>query len=1148
MSTFTMFNGPEQQCGAQATYQKLKEFHNALEAIDKKIATIETELKGLKEKDFETTGNITGAIGRFKELAAGNAALKGLSVDGKITAKEQEIQGKFTGKDIDVENIDAGSIINFNKHAVHGAICGHAYVLARTKKLEQGPHFVQKPAIVFASSPQDPRIQLLVEFTTKALSVVYTKKVAGDTTIFKDFTDNDGFVWPGLGLSLHEFDGFVYLVAHGFRSDGTMGATFLGSSQFYISCINCEPVTLSGIMPSLTTGNRLTMVPLKYDAGFAATNASFTDLSVTKFFVDDITAKDLKVTGSTSLQDVAIKKSLSVRENATFDKVFAQNIDVEQDAIVRGKTKLDAVATENLLVEKTITAETIQDKDGHTIINSVGDITTVGDNKEKLLLQAKHRPEISDGGIIQRLAYLSDLVNSILYLGKVTLYSETLQDIKEFFTNSSGTKMYHIKDGDTQLVISNKEATVAKLYVFSGTAWVLQKDIPADTNGRAYQWHADFVKEVQDAYFHEAEIVWAPSAVTDEKVSIINLPLEDYYNIEQIEKIKSVLLGLATTQTDWLNRQRVVVRDGIQYDNPAYLLNRPVTGISLLDGGNWDNGYPHPQFVVLGGNFDELETNTKHIIDADNEYQNCIIRVMYGQKASLPQAREETKNTLKWCEDTAELFLDCFELQDDASLQMHLNKGNFLLRSKKELQFVASLLWEPDNANASAVLNKLVSLRNTEFPVNEEATKTNTINYSGIRADNGQLYPFAFELKGSDRVRFKKTTRTDKHDNISDSNIDYYKRDNDIIVDIVVDDIIAYLKDNDKRITQIEDLDVRWKPDTSDASEIKDIAEYRGQKFEIAEDAAKTNKCKVSGTRIKNGTSIVEEFEYPITAGKRLRIDKTTGDDPEIIVDVVLDDLLKHADMLAKRTRAVEDLDVQYKAGTEDAVEIDDGLGNIAADSDKTNVCKVAGTHINNDSGEVEQFEYNIICDKRIRISKNDNSINISLVYSDIIDAIKANKAAIDNEKQERIAKDTELQAAIDAEKQSREVSIPNSSFTIFKTVANVLLSANVKAFRFGKTMQLYIVITKKPDTAVNQVVLEHIPLEFYPFSNNYQFDYDFDGVIYAGGLLVGNCSVVDNGGKLLVMGTVSINNNAAYNLAKSESKLYIKITYLVRD
>ena len=139
------------------------------------------------------------------------------------------------------------------------------------------------------------------------------------------------------------------------------------------------------------------------------------------------------------------------------------------------------------------------------------------------------------------------------------------------------------------------------------------------------------------------------------------------------------------------------------------------------------------------------------------------------------------------------------------------------------------------------------------------------------------------------------------------------------------------------------------------------------------------------------------------------------------------------------------------------------------------------------------------------------------------------------------------MQNAIDTEKQAREVSIPNNSFTIFSTVADVLLSANVKAFRFGKLMQLYIVITKKPNTAVTHVILENIPPEFYPFSNSYQFDYDFDGTIYAGRMLVGNCSVINNGGHLLVTGTIN-DNNEVFNIAKSESRLYIKVTYLVRD
>ena len=636
----------------------------------------------------------------------------------------------------------------------------------------------------------------------------------------------------------------------------------------------------------------------------------------------------------------------------------------------------------------------------------------VGHQDYNLTLHSQTRPNVNEYGALHKVAYLSDLVNSILYQGGATYYVEDVSKLPAVGTDlpisADLSKVRKVVNGDTAVVIAPTEDKVAAYYKLEKDSWIEYGKLE-HTAHYAYQWNIDYVKEGTDTYWHEASVIWAPSSEQAIKVSIINLPLEDYYNIAQIEEIKKTLILLATTQTNWLDRRRVIIRDGVMYDNPAYLINKPVTGVSLLDGGNWDNGYPHPQFVVYGGNFDDLEVSAKHILDADNEYQNCIIRVMHGNKASLPDAREETKNTLKWCDDTGELFLDCFELQNDKTLQTSLTGGNFLIRSKDELRFLATLLWEPDSANATAVLNKLVSLRNTEFPVDEEATKTNTIIYKGVRGDNGKLYPFSYELKGSDRVRFKKTTTSEPYDNISDSDVDYFKRDRDIIIDVVVDDIIAYIKDNDRRITQLEDLDTRWKPDDSNAAEIKDIAEYRGQKFEVDESVDKTNKCKVYGTRIKNGTSEVENFEYPITLGKRIRVNKTVGDDPEIIVDIVIDDLLAHADMLAKRTRALEDLDVRYSAGDTDAVEIDDGFTVVPADNTKTNICKVAGTRINNTTGEVEAFEYNIICDKRIRISKDNDNINITLVFSDIIDTIKANKTAIDTERQERIDADNAL-------------------------------------------------------------------------------------------------------------------------------------------
>ena len=359
MSAFTDWNGPCSGPNLLAVYDKLNN-------LASEITMLEAELNALKDSlqtgDINTKGDITsagtvrGVVGAFDRVdtnqldvhtpitvpgvtthdieATGKIHNKGsIATDGNLTVKgyaeiSDELKAKAIEvaetlkaignleaanailKDINAENIHLGVKLNFDKVASTSVICGHYYVLAKTRKLENtNGTLIEKPGTAFIVSPADPHIKLLVNFTSKGLSCTYTKLEDGDTTVFSEHTDNKGKLWPGLALGLYKDNNAdtTYLVLYG-HIEGVNGTNFLGSAQFKVATINCDPVTDN---PTITPANEVALIELPEAGGFVASNMSFRDLTirgtlnVAKLVAEQAEITSLHATGPAIFDDSA---------------------------------------------------------------------------------------------------------------------------------------------------------------------------------------------------------------------------------------------------------------------------------------------------------------------------------------------------------------------------------------------------------------------------------------------------------------------------------------------------------------------------------------------------------------------------------------------------------------------------------------------------------------------------------------------------------------------------------------------------------------------------------------------------------------------------------------------------------------------------
>jgi hypothetical protein len=471
--------------------------------------------------------------------------------------------------------------------------------------------------------------------------------------------------------------------------------------------------TLQNLNAQATTLNSLTVTAATTLATLLVNNAA--TLNSTLTVAGTTTLGALVTNAAATLASAVINDTLRVVGNTTLAHLVAATAEITSSL----KTDNILSRTGQMLLQRTSANKLV-----------------LGDAGLPLEIQSTLRPKITDNGAAHELAYLSDLVSSIIFEGTSDYRVQAAGYLPAPGTKlpTSETTSKTVANGDTAVVVSDAETIVATLYTLQNNTWTQtgSVNVGSDTGDHAYQWHLNYTPS--NGIYHEAEMIWAPHSQEANKVSIINLPLENYYTRSEVDALLAPINNLSHVQSDWLENEDELP-DGTT--NPAFIQNRPITGISVLDGGDWSDPLPpdYPWWIVDGGDFNKLGTclavvdtraalpvvpgthgpDDYAIVRADETHsgvrarykisgtawvydypigdwveqgtrQNAIIRVWRGLKANMPAATADTSATLKYCTDTRELYLDTGNASATGTVQ-----GNVLINVSLTSAGIAAL-------------------------------------------------------------------------------------------------------------------------------------------------------------------------------------------------------------------------------------------------------------------------------------------------------------------------------------------------------------------------------------------------------------------------------------------------------------------------
>jgi hypothetical protein len=193
-----------------------------------------------------------------------------------------------------------------------------------------------------------------------------------------------------------------------------------------------------------------------------------------------------------------------------------------------------------------------------------------------------------------------------------------------------------------------------------------------------YEWSGrggTTVKEGPVQQFHDTFTTWTAhyqNTITMDFVGPawdhVEINLEGYRNSAAQDKIDDYLAALATAQPDYAEiRQTIPVQlperpTPESYPNPAYIHNKPWTGVAIVDGGTFIDPLLYAGWALDGGDFTGLHGQTQPpgnppVVSAS--YKNVIIRIWHGmtsdepetQSTPLPGVWENFGWTFRWLTD-----------------------------------------------------------------------------------------------------------------------------------------------------------------------------------------------------------------------------------------------------------------------------------------------------------------------------------------------------------------------------------------------------------------------------------------------------------------------------------------------------------------
>jgi hypothetical protein len=166
------------------------------------------------------------------------------------------------------------------------------------------------------------------------------------------------------------------------------------------------------------------------------------------------------------------------------------------------------------------------------------------------------------------------------------------------------------------------------------------------------------------------------------------LPLDAYRIAVKQDEIDTTILGMATTQADYAEYDDTIAHfrlpDALVHAvaNPAYIQNRPWTGVAIADSGEFSSTpFNYAKWLVDGGDFTGIAGTIPGYlpspIPSTQQFKNVIFKVWRGLYAEMPEIVKPSvgvwnnfANTLRWCTDRSELWYS------DGSI-LHLVNASF---------------------------------------------------------------------------------------------------------------------------------------------------------------------------------------------------------------------------------------------------------------------------------------------------------------------------------------------------------------------------------------------------------------------------------------------------------------------------------------
>jgi hypothetical protein len=249
-------------------------------------------------------------------------------------------------------------------------------------------------------------------------------------------------------------------------------------------------------------------------------------------------------------------------------------------------------------------------------------------------------------------------------------------------------------DVATELVTINLLADDSTLFAytepayahFTAGAFVLGQivHIPATFDGYihdvSYEWSGvhslPVIRDGDKHYYIESYITWTVHHENNVTVNYsgnpwdyVDLQMEGFRSADRQDEIDLTLEALGTVQPDFGERQATMSfalpeQSPKIISNPAYIHNRPWSGVALLDGGSFIEPLIYSGWLADGGDFTGLLAAMQPplsvpAVPSDQSYRNVIFRIWRGKYTDMPEVQSSVpasvwsnyKFTLRWCTD-----------------------------------------------------------------------------------------------------------------------------------------------------------------------------------------------------------------------------------------------------------------------------------------------------------------------------------------------------------------------------------------------------------------------------------------------------------------------------------------------------------------